>query len=545
MSEMSANLGSRSTLHLRLVLVTFLICSLGVANIYSAAVGQSFWIKQIFWLVCGFGVAFLHLAFDYRVFLRVAYPLYGVVCMCLVGVLLFGTKVLGARRWLRLGGFNFQPSELMKVAIIFVLAKYFAEEQRERGYTVRDLLRPLNVSRPVLALIVLIVLWSKNPFLRDPVGELSRIIAVGFEGHAPEWDGTYSFRMLLVVLILASSALAFWIYTLEGPATSGFSQRTRLMDRSRIAFIFGLPALAGIALLAFWQSEFFGDPKTVILTWLIQQGLPTGSHAEFEPVIWFRLLLLGLLLLYLGYAVWRLARKKGSTEMRDYVAPIDLVLLPMAMIMAQPDLGTALLVGSISFSIILFVGMRFTSVIILAFSGVGLSVVAWFALLKQYQKDRVLMFMDPEADAKGRGYHAIQSMIAVGSGRLSGKGFAAGTQSQLSFLPEQHTDFAFSVWGEEHGFLGGLVLVSLYFLLVVVAVGVAARARDKFGALLVTGFTSLIFWQAFVNMGMVIGLLPVVGVPLPLFSYGGSSMLTVMVGIGITLNVAYRRNTFG
>ena len=136
------------------------------------------------------------------------------------------------------------------------------------------------------------------------------------------------------------------------------------------------------------------------------------------------------------------------------------------------------------------------------------------------------------------------SSRAVGSGRVWGKGFASGTQSQLSFLPEQHTDFAFSVWGDEHGFIGGLVLVTLYFILIVIAVGIAARSRDRFGSLLVTGFTALVFWQAFVNMGMVIGLLPVVGVPLPLFSYGGSSLLTVMVGLGITLNVAYRRSTF-
>ncbi|MCC6807568.1 MAG: rod shape-determining protein RodA [Deltaproteobacteria bacterium] len=542
MTEWS-NLGTRSAISYRLLLVTFVICGIGIANIYSASLGQSFWIRQIFWVIFGFGVALVHLAFDYRVFERIAYPFYAFVVFLLMLVPLVGTKVYGARRWLRLAGFTLQPSELMKVAIIFVLARYFAEETRERSYTIRDLLRPLNVTRPLAAIAALIVLWGKNPWLQDPIGELARKVALSHNGVPPEWDGTYGFRVLLVTLLIAAAAIALSLELRPPAKASGFDVPSAWKQRLRTALTFGPVAVVAILTYVYWQSEIFGDPKSVILTWLVEAGAAGGTHEAFLPVLWFRVLLLALFVVYLAYAVWLLV-KDGRPDLRQIVAPIDLVLVPMGLIMAQPDLGTALLVGAIAFSIILFVGMRWTSVALLAVSGVVLSVFAWFALLKDYQKRRVLTFIDPESDARGAGYHANQSMIAVGSGRFWGKGFTSGTQSQLSFLPEQHTDFAFSVWGEEHGFIGGIVLVTLYFTLIVIAVGIAARSRDRFGALLVTGFTALVFWQAFVNMGMVIGLLPVVGVPLPLFSYGGSSLLTVMVGLGITLNVAYRRSTF-
>lgn len=534
---------SRQLLDARLMIVVFLICSLGVANIYSAALTESYWIKQIFWLLLGFGIALVQLSFDYRLFESVAYPLYSTVIILLLAVLTVGTKILGARRWLRLAGFTLQPSELMKVAIIFVMAKYFAEEHRDRGYSIRDLIRPMNITRPIAAIAALIATWSKNVWLRDPVGELARYTAIAFEGRPPEWDGTYLFRMLLITGIIAYLALMYVVSTRALEPKGGFEQRSPWVERGKLAAIFGPPVILLLVTWVFWQSELLGDPKAVIVTWLVKAGGPGGAHAAFAPVIWFRLVLCLLAAVYLGGSIFNIL--KGKTEFRHFVAPIDLVVLPMALIMAQPDLGTALLVGAIAFSMILFVGMRPTSVLLLGVSGVGLAVLSWYAVLKEYQKQRVRTFLDPESDLRGAGYHVNQSMIAVGSGRVTGKGFASGTQSQLSFLPEQHTDFAFSVWGEEHGFLGGVVLVGLYFLLVVFAVGIAARARDRFGALLVTGFTALIFWQAFVNMGMVIGLLPVVGVPLPMFSYGGSSLLTVMVGLGITLNVAYRRTTFG
>jgi rod shape determining protein RodA len=169
--------------------------------------------------------------------------------------------------------------------------------------------------------------------------------------------------------------------------------------------------------------------------------------------------------------------------------------------------------------------------------------IAW-QFLKPYQQRRILTFLNPDLDPLGAGYHIIQSKIAIGSGRLFGKGFLKGTQNQLDFLPAQHTDFVFSVFAEEWGFLGCLILLALYITLILFALRVVARAKDRFGALLVFGMVSIFFWQVAVNVAMVAGLLPVVGIPLPMFSYGGSSLVSMMTAIGIIMNVNMRRFMF-
>jgi rod shape determining protein RodA len=170
--------------------------------------------------------------------------------------------------------------------------------------------------------------------------------------------------------------------------------------------------------------------------------------------------------------------------------------------------------------------------------------IAWNYLLRNYQKNRVLNFLDPERDPLRSGYHLIQSKIAVGSGGLAGKGFMQGTQSQLRFLPEQHTDFAFSVFSEEWGFLGSIIILLLYFAIILWGMNVAGRCNDRFGTFLAVGVTAMLFWHIIINIGMVIGLFPVVGVPLPLFSYGGTSMITSMIGVGMLFNINMRRFMF-
>jgi rod shape determining protein RodA len=236
--------------------------------------------------------------------------------------------------------------------------------------------------------------------------------------------------------------------------------------------------------------------------------------------------------------------RKGYYGLVDLWRPFILILIPVALVMKQPDLGTAAVTFAIAMTMVMFAKVKWRDLFILFATGAGGAVLAWNKFLKDYQKQRVLTFLNPEAYAKGAGYHAIQSVIAVGSGQWSGKGWGEGTQNQLAFLPEQHTDFIFSVWAEEHGFLGGVVLIALYAFLVLAALDVAANARDKFGSFLALGIAALFFWHAFINMGMVIGIMPVVGVPLPLFSYGGSSVLADMLGIGILLNVSLRRFMF-
>jgi rod shape determining protein RodA len=230
-----------------------------------------------------------------------------------------------------------------------------------------------------------------------------------------------------------------------------------------------------------------------------------------------------------------------ALNLRQIALPLFLLSMPALLIMKQPDLGTAIMVAG---SITLAVGIRWTTVAALVGSAIPLCYGAWHLFLRDYQKNRILNFLNPERDPLKSGYHLIQSKIAVGSGGVMGKGFLKGTQSQLRFLPEQHTDFAFSVFAEEWGFLGCLLVMLCYLSLVLWGLHVASRCNDRFGCLLAVGVTAMLFWHIIINMGMVIGLFPVVGVPLPFFSYGGTSMVTSMIGAGILLNISMRRFMF-
>ena len=229
---------------------------------------------------------------------------------------------------------------------------------------------------------------------------------------------------------------------------------------------------------------------------------------------------------------------------KDLFIPALIMGAPFALTVKQPDLGTALLIAAIAGSMIIFVKVKRNVVITTALAALITVPIAWNFGLKEYQKNRVRTFLYPSRDPRGSGYNSIQSKIAVGSGRILGKGFRKGTQSQLEFIPERHSDFIFSVLSEEHGFLGSTATIGLFLILYVMALRIASQARDKFGSLVVVGILALIFWHTFINIGMVIGILPIVGVPLPLLSYGGSSMLTVMAGLGIISGVAYRRYLF-
>lgn len=226
------------------------------------------------------------------------------------------------------------------------------------------------------------------------------------------------------------------------------------------------------------------------------------------------------------------------------LVPFVLLAVPVLLVVRQPDLGTSLLILAVGGTLVLFARVHRRALIVGGLGGLALAGSAWLWFLEDYQRKRVTAFLDPEGDAKGAGYHHIQSIIAIGSGGPWGKGWGEGTQTQLSFLPEQHTDFVFSVFSEEHGFAGGVLLLILYGLLLALLIGVAASAKDRFGVFLSVGCAALIFWHVFVNIGMVTGLLPVVGVTLPLLSYGGSSIVSVLVMLGIVLNVGLRRYRF-
>ncbi len=233
-------------------------------------------------------------------------------------------------------------------------------------------------------------------------------------------------------------------------------------------------------------------------------------------------------------------KRKDGYGLFGLAVPLAVTAFPAALILKQPDLGTALIVLAVGGTQILFAKVRWKTLALLA--GIGIAgAVFVYPHLKPYQKRRIETYLNPQADALGAGYHATQSMIAVGSGQGLGKGWGQGTQTYLSFLPEQHTDFIFSVWAEEHGFLGCVLLLGLYFALLTSAIDVAGNARDRFGNFLAVGITGMLFWQVAINIGMVSGVLPVVGVTLPLMSYGGSSVIVIFTGIGLLANVGMRR----
>lgn len=227
-------------------------------------------------------------------------------------------------------------------------------------------------------------------------------------------------------------------------------------------------------------------------------------------------------------------------RLRELSIPFLIVLIPFLFIIKQPDLGSALILLILFFSITLFVGVKWKSLIMAVASMIILTPIGWF-FMKDYQKERILTFFDPERDPLGSGYHIIQSIIAVGSGGIVGKGYLKGTQTQLKFLPVQQTDFVFSVFAEEWGFLGGVILMILFLTLILWCLKTALHARDSLGMIISLGVTMLLFWEVLINIGMVLGLLPVVGIPLPLFSYGGSSMVVLMTAIGLVMNVSMRR----
>lgn len=223
------------------------------------------------------------------------------------------------------------------------------------------------------------------------------------------------------------------------------------------------------------------------------------------------------------------------------IVPLLMVLAPAALVLKQPDLGTAMMLILSSGGIFWLAGVRLWKFALVFSAGVAAIPVAW-NFLREYQKQRVLTFLNPENDPLGSGYHIMQSKIALGSGGLFGKGFMLGTQSHLNFLPEKQTDFIFTMLAEELGMVGGLALLSLYTLVLIYGFAIAYRSRSQFGRLVALGVTTTFFLYVFINIAMVMGLIPVVGVPLPLISYGGTAMLTLMFGFGLVMSVYVHRD---
>lgn len=303
---------------------------------------------------------------------------------------------------------------------------------------------------------------------------------------------------------------------------------------------FAIPAyLVGVTLLI--AVALFGDISKGSRRWL-NLGITKIQPSEVSKIA------VPLML------AWYFSKHESMLRIRDFFIAGILLLIPFVLIARQPDLGTALLVGSAGFFIIYFAGLSFKLLIPIVVIGVvgitGLYVfeadicqkqVQW-PLLHDYQKSRVCTLLDPTLDPLGKGFHTIQSTIAIGSGGILGKGFMRGTQAQLEFIPERSTDFAYAVFAEEWGFIGGLILIALYIVLLFRGLLIATHSPTLFTRLLSGSLTLIIFIYATVNMGMVIGILPIVGVPMPFISYGGTALLTIGVACGMLMSIQRHRS---
>ena len=292
-------------------------------------------------------------------------------------------------------------------------------------------------------------------------------------------------------------------------------------------FIYGFSILLLVAVL-FLSPTVAGTHRWISLGFI-----------SFQPSEFAKLALIIMLAKYLSGVV---IPKKGL-DLRGLVKPVLILIAPFILILKEPDLGTALTIFLIFTSMILVIKVSRRTImgILLAFS--PLIPLGW-SFLKDYQKTRILSFFKQSSDTLGSGYHLLQSKIAIGSGGFTGKGYMDGTQGSLSFLPEHHTDFIFPILAEEWGFIGSFILISLFFLLIQRGLITAKNSKDRFGFLVALGISMMLFWHVTINLAMVCGLMPVVGMPLPFLSYGGSFLVTAFAGIGIIVNIGMRRFIF-
>jgi rod shape determining protein RodA len=337
-----------------------------------------------------------------------------------------------------------------------------------------------------------------------------------------DWRFAEQSRNFLIAFV------AMWVIALLPPQT--------LMKTAVPFYAVGIVLLLGVA--------FFGETSKGATRWL-NLGVTRIQPSE--------MLKIGVPLML----AWYFQRHDGHVRIRDFLFAALLLLVPFLLIVKQPDLGTALLVFGAGFCVIYFAGLSFKLLIpaVLACVVAVVGLVSYeqqlcdpatdWVVLHDYQKHRVCTLLDPSSDPLGKGFHTIQSMIAVGSGGLYGKGYMKGTQTHLDFIPERTTDFIFAVYAEEFGLYGGVMILVLYGLLIARGLTIATRASTQFGRLLAGSLTMMFFIYVFVNVGMVTGVLPVVGVPLPFMSYGGTALLTVGVACGLLMSISKHRKPPG
>lgn len=359
----------------------------------------------------------------------------------------------------------------------------------------------------------------------------------------------FDWVLLLTVVIISIIGIVS-VYS----ASYSYGTETPYFKKQIIWFIFGFIVMAGVTLIDYRTLERFsllfhliliifllvvlfygtGGPGSKVQRW-IKMGPIFLQPSEFVKFT---------LVLCLAY-YFNESRRIGDLGFKELIAPGILMIIPFILVLQQPDLGTAMLLVFVFVPVIFLVGIRFKVILITTILGLISAPFAWIFVLKTYHRRRIDIFFNPELDPLGTGYQIIQSKIAVGSGELWGKGYLKGTQAHLNFLPARHTDFIFSVFTEEWGFVGGMTLVGLYIFLIFWCLRHVGKTKDRSGTILTMGVTIIITSQVVINIGMVLGLLPIVGMPLPFMSYGGSAMVSHMIGIGLLLNVRMRRYDTG
>ena len=351
---------------------------------------------------------------------------------------------------------------------------------------------------------------------------------------------------LIIVVAIIGSMSGFSIYSTE---SGNFSFYTKNHLTRFLVFFFMFLVLSFVR-VSFWyrQAYIFYILGILLLLLVIFFGISASGSKRWINLLIMNLQPSELMKIAIIVCFARYYHRIQSSDIQSYkylLQPIILLLIPCYLVITQPDLGTAILIAGSGLAIIWLAGLNLKYFI---YSGLILLVSLPFviSILKPYQKSRILTFFNPDRDPLGAGYQIIQSKIAIGSGGLLGKGFLQGTQSYLEFLPEKHTDFIFTLFSEEFGFVGSMVLILLYVLLIYRIIRIGFSSRSFFAKLYCFGFASALFLYIFVNIAMVVGLLPIVGAPLPIMSYGGSSMLSIMLGLGIVMSCKiYSRDPIG
>ena len=341
---------------------------------------------------------------------------------------------------------------------------------------------------------------------------------------------------LILIIILIGSISVFAIYSTEG---GNFSYYTKNHLTRLITFFLMFLVFSFVRISTWYKYAYiFYFIGLILLFFVIFFGITSSGSKRWLNLYFLNLQPSELMKIAIIVCFARYYHRIQTSDIQNYkflLQPIILLIVPCYLVISQPDLGTAILIAGSGIAIIWLAGLNIKYFV---YSGLILLVSLPFvvSLLEPYQKSRILTFFNPERDPLGAGYQIIQSKIAIGSGGFYGKGFLKGTQSYLEFLPEKHTDFIFTLFSEEFGFLGSIILIFLYALLIYRIIRIGFSCRSFFSRLFCFGFSSALFLYVFVNIAMVVGLLPIVGAPLPIMSYGGSSMLSIMLGLSIVMS---------